>query len=466
MLTLSREGGSKKLENSVAAVKARLQTEAKRLGLADYFKSIEVFNLSVASAFESDARLRQSLRAVSLADVAIFDVTKNEELQNFEPIVMFLLGVRAVVKRGVSICSVDVPMDDVYHYDLPYNLTYINLSSHHDQHDSGPKILFDKVVSGLTEFRNDPTYEDLPVFHAIRRMGGKSEDFRSIDFGQGPLFLGPFDSDYEESCFKFLEQGIALSLDGVVQEAMGRNYTPEHAPKVFRLLSRRDSKLVARSLYEAIRRYNFCIIDWTLLRPNVFFEFGVRTAVSPLGAVHICAKQLPFSDRLHQMQDFVDRFQPIYYAPDGFDTALASAKEILERRRDPAALERYRSYYYEIASAARPESDQPVERLASELKQLADLTFINDEDSRQVTALHSELNLNIQDDAILRAIGYSLCSEFIHLYTKDNAAQKTVRNLSDVLSFIRMLEREQGLTDQVRVLKKAALMLSEAAARS
>jgi hypothetical protein len=46
------------------------------------------------------------LRAVCRADIAIFDVTGGGTT-GIEPGVMLLLGVRAVARRGVSICSVD-----------------------------------------------------------------------------------------------------------------------------------------------------------------------------------------------------------------------------------------------------------------------------------------------------------------------------------------------------------------------
>jgi len=53
----------------------------------------------ILDIFSSNASLEQAVLAVVRADLAFFDVSR------FEPGVMFLIGVRAAVRRGVTVCS-------------------------------------------------------------------------------------------------------------------------------------------------------------------------------------------------------------------------------------------------------------------------------------------------------------------------------------------------------------------------
>jgi hypothetical protein len=52
-------------------------------------------------------------------------------------------------------------------------------------------------------------------------------------------------------------------------------------------------QLVQQRLYAAIRRTHLCVCDFTGWRPNVFFELGVRLAVSETDPICIRCKQKP-----------------------------------------------------------------------------------------------------------------------------------------------------------------------------
>src|SRR5580704_18179670 len=53
-------------------------------------------------------------------------------------------------------------------------------------------------------------------------------------------------------------------------------------PALERTLDLNSPRLVSAQLFEAIRLTDFCLVDLTTARPNVFFELGVRLAASRL----------------------------------------------------------------------------------------------------------------------------------------------------------------------------------------
>ncbi len=55
-----------------------------------------------------------------------------------------------------------------------------------------------------------------------------------------------------------------------------------------RILDLMSPRLVSSTIYEAIRRKDLCLVDWTEWRPNVFFEFGVRLAVTGPKGFTVC----------------------------------------------------------------------------------------------------------------------------------------------------------------------------------
>ena len=230
---------------------------------------------------------RPSARYPCLADIAIFDVT-GTGAAGIEPGIMLLLGVRSVVRRGVSICSVDHDPEELFGVKLPYNLQQLNIASH------GAKLgeieaaerLAVKLANGLHDLDHDLTYLDLPAFDSIRTLGGDLRDYEPIPFYRGPLYLGPFDAEFENEYYRKLEPEIRSARQDCARDKDGRDY---QRPRVFRLIDYDRARMVSQSLYHSIRRHDFCLIDWTWLRPNVFFEFGVRLASRRSGDVHIMA---------------------------------------------------------------------------------------------------------------------------------------------------------------------------------
>jgi hypothetical protein len=409
VVIIAQEHGSEKLVNTAQAALNRLRRAFKE-------KSGKVINdppviqrIDMANAFDGEDRLIGNLRPLCRADLVIADVTKDAH-NNHEPGLMLLLGIRSVARRGITICSVDIEPDELYSYNLPYNLTYLNLSSHADPHRDGPRLLSRKIWNGFDQHTRNPSYLDLPPFDAIRNLGSSPDDYLPIDFDRGPLYLGPFNKDFEKKCFRPIEEELITSLDGLAKERLGRNYTEDAEPRVRRLLDRSATQLVAHSLYEAIRRHNFCIVDWSQMRANVFFELGIRLAASEQGAVNIVARGYPLNTGLKQVLHLSKLFQPIIYNHDGYEQISSSVKEILRRREAKWAKQFNARIYREIAEAAEPEAREAIAKLRGELSTRAQLAYFDDQDTRRTTVLHADRNQEVQRAAISTSIGLHLCA--------------------------------------------------------
>lgn len=246
----------------------------------------QIRTISVTDAVDGEAKLLETVKALCRADLAVFDVT------GFQPGVMLLLGIRSVVRRGVTICTIDSPDVEDYRAKLPYCLQVLNVCSYTAGNGRAQprEIIAQKAVDGFRESMSNPFYLDLPAFDAVRRFGSDTDKYRPIPYEQQVLFLCPFSSEYLKSCW---DASIARVFRRCLIQRhnrlnRGRVHEGIH-PELRRLLDRGSSQIVSQSLYEALRRSQMCVADWTNLRPNLFFELGVRLAVNKRGAIHIVA---------------------------------------------------------------------------------------------------------------------------------------------------------------------------------
>ena len=171
VLVVCRESGSDALvtvtERALALGRIKHNLEAlSGKSIAGSLQQIHenVFRLDVGLAFVSRAAMIDCLRAVCRADMVIFDVTGGSA--GIEPGIMLLLGVRAVTRRGVSICSVDSDPDQLLDVGLPYNLQQLNLAAHRErvgELDAAERLAV-KMANGLHDLVHDLTYLDLPAF--------------------------------------------------------------------------------------------------------------------------------------------------------------------------------------------------------------------------------------------------------------------------------------------------------------
>jgi hypothetical protein len=207
----------------------------------------------VLKAVESVGNFLTTVDALARADYVIADVT------GFEPAVMLLLGIRSVVRRGVTISVVErdpaAPASR-----LPFNVRETRVLSF-----AKPKI-YERLHRAMTEgaaiLNQDSNYLDLPAYQAVRmpRPQQWAEDDK-----KNLLILCSFGDAYTE----YYDNVLSDIISGRT-----RNKT------LLRMMDLTSPRLVGQALYEQIRWCSRCLVDWTGWRPNVFFELGVRLACS------------------------------------------------------------------------------------------------------------------------------------------------------------------------------------------
>jgi hypothetical protein len=214
-------------------------------------------------ALASSANFERAVRALCETEIAVFDIT------GLEAAVMLFLGIRAAVRRGVTLTITKKGQ-----WTLPFNLASLNPIP------MGPGDLEQMAAameSGVASLKARPnTYLDLPVFDAIRQLG---DDFVPKEPDKEILVLRWFDPQYGSI--------IGDVLSSELKDRFGRNTT------IVTTLDSRSPQLVEQRLYADIRRTKVCVADWTGWRPNVFFEIGVRLAVNKVDPVFIVCTERP-----------------------------------------------------------------------------------------------------------------------------------------------------------------------------
>ena len=195
--------------------------------------------------------------------------------------------------------------------------------------------------------------------------------------------------------------------------------------------------MVSQSLYHSIRRHDFCLIDWTWLHPNVFFELGVRLASRQSGDVHIVAnletegsvlngfdlrwpKSTHSADtqqdvtKLAQAKGLREIFNPINYKPTSVTNLRAASAAILERWKATRELRHDNAVFFkEIARAAATPTKGTIESVADFLGKHSALTYLHDQDTLLGTLLYEDHNSALQKTAVAQSIALRLAALFL-----------------------------------------------------
>jgi hypothetical protein len=206
-------------------------------------------------AFENAATLRSAVRALCAADIVIADVT------DYDPASLLLLGIRAAVRRSVTIACTKRDRSPEFWRDLPFNLKELNLVSLYNT-KQGYAELVEALAIGLTQSRSAERYLDLPVYDYVRESAADEAPAAPARV----LFLRSFVTYTPER---------ELFVQSRIRHALG---LPD--ARVEAVIDQASPRLAGQRLYEAIRHWEFCVVDLTWWRPNVLFELGVRLAVS------------------------------------------------------------------------------------------------------------------------------------------------------------------------------------------
>lgn len=207
-----------------------------------------------ADCFVSDAALRSTVRALCTADIVIADVT------DYDPSVMVLLGIRASVRRSITIACTSEAITPDFWQEVPFNLRELNLVSFSNG-DEGLAALKETLTAGLTQSSIATRYLDLPVYDYIREEP-------SADLERDPeqvLLLRAF-KHYDSARKNLVQERISEALQLGAES------------RVESVIDQRSPRLAGQRLYEAIRHWRRCVVDLTWWRPNVMFELGVRLA--------------------------------------------------------------------------------------------------------------------------------------------------------------------------------------------
>jgi hypothetical protein len=297
--------------------------------------------VSINDALSDPGRFLQFVRAICAAPIMVFDAT------GYEPGVMLFLGIRAVVRRGITLTvTTNYPQRGDLKK-LPFNIQEIKLIDLSTQQygindPKNPlKWLGDAVIKGLSQLQRDFSYMDLPPYNAVRcpaplDVTGEPQN------NDNSLMLCSFDESYINTNWFHVSNSIAIVT----------------APRgLERMLDIASPRLVGLALYESIRWTSCCIIDWTQWSPNVFFEFGVRLACSDIGPVCFIEdnKNKPVDPAApkHQMQ-LMTLFDPTKYTLQNgiepFTAAFERYDKTLTDQYIPASLDTlgHNTIYQEI----------------------------------------------------------------------------------------------------------------------
>ncbi len=271
----------------------------------------------------STAAFEKATRDLCEAEVAVFDIT------GYEPAVMLLIGIRAVVRRGVSILSLGGPLSLSSIDELPFNIKDANLVSHAEgrQRDGIPpeERIMKRIEEGMKQV-GSPEYLDLPAYDAVRNLPGNERT--TIPAVECVLTLVSFREGYvnrnwDKVIFpalrhqqKVLRQKTAR-LPGIASEVSPPRYG------IVRSVDIDSPRLVSSAIYGFIRRAALCVADWTDLRANVFFELGVRLAASSKPVVCLID-----NDQLEVLRSKVPTKKAVGSTPD-----RAKLNEVLSRLR-------------------------------------------------------------------------------------------------------------------------------------
>lgn len=239
----------------------------------------EPLALDAEAAVASEAALLDAVRWLCSATVVVFDAT------DFDAAVMLLLGIRAVVRRGVTILSIGGKYAMGDRLAVPFNLMDANIVSHAERQSRLPderlqpvRLLRDRIERGLKAL-DSPYHFDLPVYEAVRRLPAERRGVRPPR--DGVLVLCSFDPKYvRKNWSEKLLPALKNQWDNILARDAGAD-TGDERLGVARSFELNSPQLVSRAIYEEMRRAQCCVVDLSAWPDAVLFELGVRLAVSP-----------------------------------------------------------------------------------------------------------------------------------------------------------------------------------------
>ncbi len=199
-----------------------------------------------------------------------------------------------------------------------------------------------RILEGIKQLAQPGTgYADLPCFDLIRGLSPDPDQrqTRAFDAGRNPsiLALVPFDPEYVRRNWERIRDNLPPTARSEIR--IRREGAEEiQPPRLERTLDLDSPRVISAQLFEAIRLTDFCLVDVTSARPNVFFELGVRLAANRLHPVVVVdphyqadgTQTAPPQAVSNQLVMFRRLLQPVEYDPTDFDD-LDAFRRMVER---------------------------------------------------------------------------------------------------------------------------------------
>jgi hypothetical protein len=243
---------------------------------------------------------------------------------------MLLLGIRAAVRRGLSIVTQQFPAklgepeasDATFALAdaLPYLIRDVHVIGWRKE-DLFSARLRKSIQEGAAKLERLGTlYSDLGVYDAVRDIGTYAEDFGELPSEESVLLLAPFDEDFRNKNAAWLRTRFDAIKTGRLRYIV-ETPTPE---------------LNTAKLYAGLRRAVMCVADWTNCRANVFFEVGVRVAINKRPVISIIsANQMARHEpKRAELRNLFKLLRPRIYSPGKGVDADRSFQEFLKQCRD------------------------------------------------------------------------------------------------------------------------------------
>jgi Caspase domain len=314
-----------------------------------------------AEVATSPAAFDHAVRVISRCELAFADVT------DFQPVVMTLLGIRSVARRGVTICCIEKP-DEALGDPPPFHLKEISLIRFIGDKGAGVGARFsaeleERVRRALAEWTRSPrTYLDMPVFEAVRLIPTSHEERANLVYNEQALMLCPFSATYDQRHWPFVRDNLqsVLPIEAANDEMLGESHAGKDPPDVVRSLDLGSPRLISLSLLHALRRTDLCVIDWSEWRGNIFFEMGIRLATNELDPV--CVIEAAYEAALA--------------AEHAAGDAAASGERLQSMARQCRGLSAlYSLIVYTLPKPSELEDLDPFSRMAQRHRELRDFLF-------------------------------------------------------------------------------------------
>ena len=314
-LILAAEHGSPKMTRNIEAAIKQYKDVPGNL-------DIEVRSAPVTAALESPGRWLQFVKAICKAPIMIVEVTQWER----QPAVMLFLGIRSVVRRGITITVTAEEIKESHLSGLPFNIQEAKLISLAQRSDnrrlSAKKAeaidqIGDAIKDGLKQLH--PGYLDLPAYEAVRcpkpenleDETSRSDELTALNT---ILMLCSFHKAYDKYWDYVYEE--------VRDEAVVK--VDQSLKKPISMVDISSPRLVGQTLYERIRWSPACVVDWTHWRPNVFFELGVRLACSDIEPICV------IEEREIKEIETLDAFSTSNTKPDRTESSPGQKQQLLD----------------------------------------------------------------------------------------------------------------------------------------